>query len=160
MTMASIHIHRLDIVMQRIRAVGGGAAKYMTDVLERCMTQDLWPLWLEHISLQDHSLEDLRNLGHPYSVRYGINSFVHADDEVHTQSGELIAQSRVDSMMTPQGPAIRLTNTSPHYIFLRYGTSKMRMRDPGGAALRDALPAIRRRLAEEVRHAIIQLYTG
>lgn len=160
MPFARVHIHNLDIVMRRIRAVGGGAAKYMADVLERSMRQDVWPRWIEQISLQDHTLEDLRALGHPYSTRFGTDSFVHPDSEVHEQSGSLIQGTRIETLNTPQGPAVRLVNSSPHYVFLRYGTRTMRMRDPGGAALALALPAIRRRIAEEVKHAIVQIYTS
>ena len=153
-----IIIHNLDIVMDKIKAIGGGAPKYMAEVLMRCMTDDVWPKWIEHINLQDHSLEDLRKLGHPYSVRYSTNSFVHPDTQVHTQSGDLMDESKIVSVTTPTGPAVRLINTSPHYVFLRYGTQTMRMRDPGGAALGEALPAIRRRIAAEVKDAIYKLY--
>jgi len=48
--------------------------------------------------------------------------------------------------------------TSPHYIFLRYGTRYMRIRDPAGAALAEAMPDIRKRFTSEVKQAIINIY--
>jgi len=144
--------------MSNIKLIGSGAPRYMAEVLMRCMTEDVWPKWIEHINVQDHSLEDLRKLGHPYSTRFAADSFVHPDSQVHTQGGDLMDESKIVTVGTPNGPAVRLINTSPHYIFLRYGTQTMRMRDPGGTALAEALPAIRRRIAVEVKAAIFKLY--
>lgn len=154
----SVRIHNLDVVMSNIKSIGSGAPKYMVDVLMRCMTEDLWPKWIEHINIQDHSLEDLRKLGHPYSTQFGADTFVHPDSQVHTQSGDLMDESKIVQTLTANGPAVQLINTSPHYIFLRYGTMTMRMRDPGGSALAEALPAIRHRIKVEVKDAIFKLY--
>ena len=128
----------------------------MHDVLMRCMNEDLLPRWYEHIDLEDHDLEELRKLGHPYAVRFGVDSFMHPDSEVHKQDGSLYEGTSVQT----KGNAVILVNTSPHYIFLRYGTSTMRMRDPGGAALGEALKPIKARFATEVRGAIVQYFTS
>lgn len=152
--------HNLRIVIDKIKSFGNGMPQYMADVLERAMVEDVYPVWIEHISLQDHSLEDLRNLGHPYSTRLPADSFIHPDWEVHEQSGSLLENSRVESGNSDVGPTVQIINTSPHYVFLRYGTTTMRIRDPGGHVLDQALPAIRRRFAAEVRGAIVKIFVS
>lgn len=156
--MAEVIVHNLDIVIKNLKAVGGGAASYMTDVLNRCMTIDVWPRWVNHINLTDHSLEDLAKLGHPYSTRFGVDSFLHPDSEVHKQSGSVFETSRIVNASDSSSTKVQIVCTSPHYIFLRYGTRYMRMRDPGGATLGEALPDIKRRFATEVKQAIVKLY--
>lgn len=157
--MVKVEIHNLDIVISKLKAIGGQAPQYMTEVLERAMQNDVWPLWISHINLSDHSLEDLAKLGHPYSTRYGADSFQHPDAFVHEQTGELAQASSIKNVSLGDGSvSVQLTNTSPHYVFLRYGTQMMRMRDPGGDALREALPLIKKRFASEVRNAIVKIY--
>jgi hypothetical protein len=155
-----VKFHNLDVVIANLRSLGGGAGKYIEDVLDRCLTLDIWPRWISHISLTDHSLEDLRELGHPYSTRFDVDSFVHPDSEVHKQSGSLVEGSHIERSATADGASVKISNTSPHYIFLRYGTRNMRMRDPAGATMKDALPDVQRRLHEEIRGAIISLMTS
>jgi hypothetical protein len=154
----SVRIHNLDIVINKLRSVGGGAPQYMREVLDRAMREDLWPAWIEHISLDDHSLEELAKLGHPYSRRYEVDSFIHPDSEVHAQTGSFREASSIRNTEGPKGPVVQLVNTSPHYVFLRYGTRTMRMRDPGGAAMLQALPKIQKRFADEVKQAVIDYY--
>jgi hypothetical protein len=158
--MAQVVVHRLAIVLDKIRAVGGGAPAYMSKVLGRVMSDDIWPAYVEHISLQDHSLEDLRKLGHPYAIRFGVDSFIHPDSEVHEQGGSLSESSHIVMASSGGMTSAKIICTSPHYIFLRYGTRFMRMRDPGGAALIEALPKIRKRFATEVKAAIVKIYVG
>ena len=157
--MAELVFHNLDIVIRRIKAVGEGAPKYMQDVLNRVMAEDIWPLWIKQISLQDHSLEDLAKLGHPYSTRFGADSFVHRDVEIHQQSGDLVQSSRIIQRIGSGEVTCVLANSSPHYIFLRYGTRNMRIRDPAGEVMKTALPLIKKRFANEVRGAIIEFLT-
>jgi hypothetical protein len=156
--MAEMIVHNLDVVIRNIKAIGGGAPRYMNDVLTRCMSIDVWPRWVNHIKLTDHSLEDLARLGHPYSTRFGVDSFMHPDSEVHKQSGSVFESSRIVDSTSNGEVRTAIMCTSPHYIFLRYGTRFMRMRDPGGAALGEALPDIKKRFATEVKQAIVKLY--
>jgi len=149
----TIDMHGMTVLINGITKVGGGALKYVDSVLERCIKNDLWPEWIRQISYSDHSLELLAALGHPYSTRYGKDSFVHLDSVVHIQDGELLGGSEI--LRTKTG--WELANSTPQYVYLRYGTSVMRMRDPGTAALTAALPAIRRRFASEIKGAIIQM---
>lgn len=153
----SVDFHDLDIKIKGIAAMGGGFPRYIDDVLFRCMNLDLYPQWVKQISMNDHTLQDLASLGHPYAVRYGKDSFVHPDDVVHIQDGNLLGGSKIEKSAVGNG--YDLVNSSPEYVFLRYGTSKMRMRDPGGAAFQEALPAIKQRFAQEVRDAVVQFIT-
>ncbi len=88
-----------------------------------------------NMSLQDHSLEELRKLGHPYATRYGVHGAGLHDPyfQVHSQSGNLLSskQSGVIGADIQEG---RLTATAfvkldpsiaPYALFLVYGTSKM-----------------------------------
>jgi len=154
--MFRLEFHELDIFIGKIRSIGGGAEKYMADLVLKAMQDDVWPQWIRHISLTDHSLKDLAALGYPYSTKYGKNSFVHLDEDVHIQSGDLLASSRIETVKGPTGTSVRIVNSSREYIYLRYGTSIMRARDPGGAAMRDALPAIKARFRTGVKDAVIK----
>jgi hypothetical protein len=153
--MLEAHVNDLEISIQKIRSIGGGAAAYLKATLMDAMQLDVLPEWQAYIGLDDHSLKDLAQLGHPYSTRYGTDSFVHPDEYVHIQSGDLLHSSHIED----QGDAVVLVNTSEHYKYLRFGTSVMRMRDPGGAALRDALPKIKKRFADAVKGALIDYIT-
>jgi hypothetical protein len=150
---SELRFHNLDIAIEKIRSIGGGAEAYMAQLVRDAMHEDVWPQWVAHISLNDHTLEDLRKLGHPYSTRYGADSFMHKDEDVHIQSGDLLNASHIVEV---RPGVMHLINTAREYVFLRFGTSKMRPRDPGAAALRDALPAIKKRFAEGVKNAIIK----
>lgn len=140
-----LHVHNLEIVLDKITKFGGGAEGYLGDLLFQAAHDDLWPRWIAQISLTDHTLQQLADLDYPYSTRYDIDSFVHKDEFVHEQSGNLVESSSIERVNKNGKVEVRIINKSPHYIFLRYGTYKMRPRDPGGAALRDAMPAIRER---------------
>jgi len=140
-----VHIHNLDVMIKNLKNLGPRGAEQIDDTLFRCMNLDLYPQWVKQISLNDHTLQELAKLGHPYSQRFQPDSFVHLDEVVHVQDGSLLGGSSVRK----SAHGYQLVNVSPEYVFLRYGTYKMRMRDPGGAALRDALPAMRRRFASE-----------
>jgi hypothetical protein len=156
----NVRVHNLKVTIKNIVAIGGRAEQYMSEVLDRIMTKDVWPRWVNHITLEDHSLDDLRRLGHPYAVRFPVDSFLHPDSEVHRQSGSVAESSRIYATTGSGEASIRLVCTSPHYIFLRYGTRYMRMRDPAGAALAESINDIRNRFADEVRDAIVQIYTS
>lgn len=157
--MAGFRFHNLNISLDHIRAIGGGAPKYMSDLVTLAMGVDVWPIWLKHISLTDHSKQDLDRLGNPYATRYAIDSFAHPDADVHIQSGDLVNKSRLEYEDTSTRSVARIINESPEYIYLRYGTSVMRMRDPAGATMAEALPAIKKRFADGIRSAIIEYVT-
>jgi hypothetical protein len=148
----NVEVRGLDIVFRNLGAIGGGAKEFMMSVLEEVMEEDVKPLYLKHIGLSDHSLEELRKLGHPYSRRFGADSFVHADDYVHKQSGRLVSMTYTET----SDDSVRLISEAPEYLYLRFGTSRMRMRDPGGDVLKEALPAIKSRVAGRMKNAFVE----
>jgi hypothetical protein len=151
---AELKFHNLEISIGKIKSLGGGAETYLQQLVRDSMNEDVWPQWMRHITLSDHTLADLRKLGHPYSTREGADSFTHPDEDVHIQEGVLVDSSRIEE---PSPGVLQLVNTAAEYVFLRYGTSRMRARDPAAAAMRDALPAIRKRLVNGIKGAIITL---
>lgn len=155
---SELKFHNLDIVIRRIKSVGGGAPGYMKKLLNSAMEEDVVPEWKKHIGLTDHTLQELAKLGYPYARRCPTDSFVHPDSEVHIQSGDLIAATEVNEIDANGQYAVRLANTNPVYEYLRYGTALMRPRDPAAATMRDALPKIKSRLSEGVKNAVIEYF--
>ena len=82
------------------------------------------------ISLKDHTLAQLREMGYPYSTKESVGN-VHGDDRlVHQQTGELknsIVVTPVEET-TSRRFSVFATSDSPHMPFLIYGTSRMRPR--------------------------------
>lgn len=82
------------------------------------------------ISLDDHTLEELRALGHPYSTSLPAGN-LHGDDRlVHDQTGKLRSSIKVTA---PQATTTRtfsvfVSSTSEHMKYLIFGTSRMRPR--------------------------------
>lgn len=146
-----LRTRNLDVLINDITKFGGGAAAYLDGVMHETVQHDLYPQWITTISLNDHSKEELDELGNPYAVRYPVDSFVHPDEMVHEQSGELISASRVEAMHASGGSGWGITNSSPHYVHLRFGTYKMRMRDPAAAAFRVALPMMKKRILAAIK---------
>lgn len=82
------------------------------------------------ISLDDHTLEELRKLGHPYAV--GATPDFHGDDRlVHQQTGELLRSIKVEDPIEESSRTlyVAITSNSPYMPFLIHGTSTMRPRD-------------------------------
>lgn len=87
---------------------------------------------LNMASLTCHSLDELAALGHPYSTAYPTDSFVHKDELVHIQSGDLFANiERVVSVDDERViVAVGVHEARVPYIkYLIDGTWKMRPRD-------------------------------
>lgn len=86
---------------------------------------------IKNISLEDHTLEDLRNMGYPYRVD-GPKDMIHGDDRmVHIQSGKLKDSIKLEpvSQDTSRKFTIHISSTDPIMPYLIYGTSKMRPRN-------------------------------
>lgn len=82
------------------------------------------------ISLDDHTLEELRSLGHPYSAGLPPGN-LHGDDRlVHEQTGELRKSIKVSPVeeTTSRRFSVYISSDAPHMPFLIFGTSKMRPR--------------------------------
>lgn len=84
---------------------------------------------IKNISLTDHDLKELRQLGYPYSIDKSEDS-LHDDRMVHIQTGRLKAgiASQPPQQVTSRRWQIFVTSSAPETPFLIYGTSKMRPR--------------------------------
>ena len=156
---ASSHIFvtGLSVTIKKLQAMSESSSKYAASILMRCVQQDFMPKWDDHINLQDHSLEDLRKLGHPYSNRYAINSFVHPDSFVHEQSGDLLNSFEIRQSTEGENPVVEMISTSETYKYIRFGTSTMRIRDPASEAIKESIPAIKDRWENEMKGAIVEI---
>ncbi len=101
--------------------------------------------------LQDHSLAELRALGHPYAQRHPAGSGPHPDYEVHHQSGELQDTLRVEHEGVWRGGQVasEVHDDADHLWHVLQGTDVMRPRDFASAAILRGLGAaeMRYRLA-------------
>jgi hypothetical protein len=85
---------------------------------------------IKTISLKDHSLQELREMGYPYSTQKAEGN-LHGDDRlVHEQTGELKQSIQVTPVeeTTTRRFSVFATSDSPHMPFLIFGTSRMRPR--------------------------------
>jgi len=83
----------------------------------------------QNISLTDHDLKELRELGYPYSTRRAEDS-LHDDRMVHIQSKRLKdgIKSNPPEQITSRRFQIFVTSSAPETPYLIYGTSRMRPR--------------------------------
>lgn len=82
----------------------------------------------ETISLDDHTLQELKRLGYPYGHE---GEPIHdSDAEVHIQTGELLAHMTKTQVSEDSSRrfSVRFLNSVPYLKFLLYGTSRMRAR--------------------------------
>lgn len=83
----------------------------------------------KNLSLDDHTLEELRQMDHPYGVGKPEN-VPHDDRMVHEQTGQLkkSIQSKPPEETTSRRFTVFITTDSPYAPYLIYGTSRMRPR--------------------------------
>lgn len=122
------------LVSKNIIAFGGKfLAEVNKDMEKARMTLDR--AVEKNISISDHSLEDLADMGHPYASR--APQRIHTPSyQVHTQSGELksgkFSGTDKASILGGQLSArayVGISDTVKHAPFIVYGTSKMVPRD-------------------------------
>jgi len=78
----------------------------------------------------DHSLEDLRALGHPYSTREAAGSAPHPDFIIHEQEGDFLGSIGAERVArTPEAVegGVHITDHKAEWLLL--GTPSMRPRD-------------------------------
>lgn len=89
----------------------------------------------ELTALIDHSLDDLRRMGHPYRRRAPQGN-PHSDWIVHNQNGDLVeGLGRSAIMLRKNKIEVNITSRAKHTWYLLLGTSKMRPRDFVSAAM-------------------------
>lgn len=86
----------------------------------------------EKAGLTDHTLEDLADLGHPYSKRFPTDSGPHKDELVHKQ-GNLLSENIEKISIIKKDVIVMAVGVDekkvPYIKYLIKGTSKMRPRD-------------------------------
>ena len=107
---------------------------------------------LKNISLTDHTLIELRRLGHPYAVE-SPGAPAHPDDRmVHEQTGALKASIRVGTVQeTSRRFSLFILSDSPVMGYLIHGTSRMRPRRFHEKAYEDVRRALWRPLQASLR---------
>lgn len=92
----------------------------------------------QNISLTDHSLQDLADMGHPYAARHGAirihgsgsESLATPSARVHRQSGKLLQALKSEPAPTQPGWRVGFdTSVAPHAVFVVSGTRVMLPRD-------------------------------
>jgi hypothetical protein len=112
---------------------GGTVSKKIAEVVTEGLKdagQKYFAAVIENISLTDHDLQDMRELGYPYAV-HGAGPPIHNDDAwVHMQSGSLLDSMKLTPVIaeTSRTFSIHVVSDSPYVKYLLDGTSKMRPR--------------------------------
>lgn len=119
-------------IQRNVRAFERQLRKHMLLNARRILADRLTEEAVDASSMSDHTLKDLRDLGHPYSKRYAPNSFEHPDCLIHKQTADAGA-SFADSFVTKteaHGGSVRVEvyNVAPHWRYLKDGTKTMRRR--------------------------------
>ena len=84
----------------------------------------------------DHSLEDLRALGHPYSTQESAGSAPHPDFIIHEQSGDFLGSIGAEKVTVNEAAVeggVHITDRKAEWLLL--GTPSMRPRDAVSSAL-------------------------
>ena len=125
--------------------------------------EDVGELYLKaakkNISLDDHTLEELRKLGHPYSVDGGAKP-VHADDAlVHEQSGKLKKSLKVTEVSESNRRwGVYLTSSVEYMKYLIFGTKTMRPRRFHEKSYKDIKDKVWKPLKEELGKIHYRIY--
>lgn len=127
-------VHGAELVSKNIIAFGGGFLREVNRDMEQA--RYLLDKTIEkNISLTDHSIEGLADMGHPYARR--APQAIHDPGyQVHTQSGELKSgkysgtdRADISSGRLTARAYVGISESVRHAFFVVYGTSKMVPRD-------------------------------
>lgn len=115
----------------------------------------------KNISLTDHSLEDLADLGHPYAKR-NPQSIHEPGYQVHSQSGELkggkysgTERASVSGGRLSATAYVGISERVWHAFYVVYGTSKMVPRDFLVGSLGEVREQIWQVLKRSLNHAVV-----
>lgn len=123
-----------DLVSKNIIAFGGQFLAQVNKDME--LARKILDLKIEkNISLSDHSLADLRGMGHPYARR--APQAIHDPGyQVHEQTGEMrrakysgVDKAKVSSRQLEARAYVGIDEKVTHAFYVVYGTSKMIPRD-------------------------------
>ncbi len=130
------------IANQNLEAAAQKAGKFVYQLARR------------YSSARDHSLADLRKLGHPYSTRFGRDHGPHPDWLIHRQTSDLYnSWSWQVVSITARGVTVKVWNTSGHAKYM-LGTHRMRVRPILQKVQEDLRQKIWRGTMDAIRDAI------
>ncbi len=117
-------IRNMEMVTPQLEQRLDAAAKLAADELEKTVK--------EFAQIEDHTLQDLADMGHPYSTRFGTDSGPHPDEIVHRQSGKLY--DNIEKVVRRSGRRLLIMcgvdeNKVEYIKWLIDGSSIMRPRD-------------------------------
>jgi phage-related minor tail protein len=117
--------------------------------------KDLRDRMKENAGLADHDLQDLKELGHPYSTKYQGEPLHDPPWFVHTQSGDLqkAIRSKTHKRRNAVTAQVGILNESeaPHAKHVIMGTSCLVSRDFVGETLKAESERIRGEMREDLR---------
>lgn len=150
-----------ELVIKNLHSFGGGFLKHVNRGMKE-ISGMLKDEIRQNISMQDHDLESLRRLGHPY--RSGGPGLHHPESyKVHIQSGQLVTslkqgieEAGIELGTLKAGAWSGVDeNIAPQALYVFWGTSKMVPRDFLSPALKAVGPRAINYLKENLRDAVI-----
>lgn len=158
-------VHGADLVAKNITAFGKGFTKHVNGVMGR-VSEGLEARVRLNSSLADHSLRELRRLGHPYAAQGGRAAIHDPKWLVHNQGGLLSAaifkqveEARIEAGVLTASAIVGVDEAkAPYAGYVVFGTSKMVPRDFLGESLEQFRPEADRFLKDNLRD--LSFYVG
>lgn len=158
-------VRGVDIVVKNLIKVGGGFSNQVNKTMEKVKVIFDQKV-TENISLVDHSLKDLRDLKHPYSLRrWGPDGLpIHTPNyQIHKQSGKLLSSKKagvskadIQAGVLQASAFVKLDpNVAKHAEYLVYGTSKMIPRSVLTGSRSEVLPEANKILKQDLKNLVI-----
>lgn len=123
-----------DLVAKNIIRYGGGFLKVVNSTMKE-VSVIMDNQATKNMSIEDHSLKELKALGHPYAKRHGEKGLQIHDPywQVHKRSGELMnSKERGTTKASINFGALKASafvkldeNKAEHAKYIIFGTSKM-----------------------------------
>lgn len=123
-----------ETIARNIKQFGGGFLNHVEKTMKKAVER-LDTDIKENMSLTDHTLKDLANLGHPYARRHGeAGAGVHNPNWlVHKQSGRLLKSRKkgvseasiISGRLQVSGFVMLDDSVAPYASAVVWGTSKM-----------------------------------
>lgn len=149
-----------DVVLRNITTFGGRFLGHLNIVM-KSIEEKLREAIKKNISLTDHTLEDLAEMGHPYASAHPANPH-EPGYQVHSQSGTMLGglvSGTSDAAFTGSGVTAEAhagIEASINYaIFVIFGTSRMIPRDFLTGSLEEVRDQVFSLLQSNLRDAVI-----
>jgi len=123
-----------DVVAKNIIRFGGNFTKHVNKVMKE-VSVIMDNQVTKNMTLEDHTMKELKALGHPYAAKHGSKGMQIHDPywQVHKRSGELVRSKErgtIDANITfgalRAGAFVKLDeNKAEHAKYIIFGTSKM-----------------------------------